>query len=340
VTLETLMFREAAAAPAIVGQQIESPEIAQAADRLRSLNPSLVLTCARGSSDHAATYLQYLLPTFLDIPCYSHPPSLGSLLHGTSRRLDGAAMVLVSQSGRSPDLLRSAEAARAAGMSLVGCINDDQSPLAQMVDILLPVGAGVERSVAATKSFIATLATFAALAVQWKRDEELGAAVRGLASMLDQAWDADWSDAVEPIACADHLFVLGRDLTLGVAGEAALKLKETAALHAEAFSLAEVAHGPMALVGPHFPVLAFPSDAAVRGGALELLARFAARGAPTIVAGHQVQGALSLPVADAHPAIRPILIIQSFYRLCETIARARGRDPDNPPTLSKVTETL
>jgi glucosamine--fructose-6-phosphate aminotransferase (isomerizing) len=248
-------------------------------------------------------------------------------------------MILISQSGRSPDLLRAAEEARAAGVTLVGLINDETSPLAAMVDILVPVVAGPERSVAATKSVIATMAAAAQLIAAWGDLAVLDSEVARLPDQLAGAWDADWGAAIDPIASADHLFVLGRDLTLGPAQEAALKFKETAGLHAEAFSLAEVAHGPMALVGPAMPVLAFPSEAAIGSGALDLIAGFRARGATVMMAGH-IGGGITLPLAEADPATRPILILQSFYRLAEAVARARGHDPDHPPSLKKVTETL
>ena len=338
--VSSLMFDEAAEAPAAVRRQLADPAPADAAAALRALDPPLVVTCARGSSDHAATYLQYLLPTMLGRPCYSHPPSLGSLLDATSPRLAGAAMVLISQSGRSPDLIRSAEAARSAGMRLVGIVNDEGSPLAAMVDHLIPAAAGPERSVAATKSVIASLVAMLRLVVAWKQDSMLDDEIARLPASLETAWAADWSDAAPAIAGADHLFVLGRDLTLGVAAEAALKFKETAGLHAEAFSLAEVAHGPMALIGPAMPVLAFPSVAAAQGDAPDRLAAFRDRGAAVAIAGRRMPGTSCLPLAEAHPAIRPILALQSFYRLAEEVARTRGHDPDHPPSLDKVTETV
>ncbi len=337
----TLMYQEAAAAAdAVRGQAAMHDLIEAAAARLRALDPPLVLTCGRGSSDHAATFAQYLVATQLGLPCYSHPPSLGSVLHATSRRLAGAVMILVSQSGRSPDLLRSAEAARAAGMTLIGLVNDASSPLADMVDILLPVGAGVERSVAATKSVIATMAMMIRLAAAWARSGTMIEAIAALPDQLDRAWQADWSTAIAPIATVDHLFVLGRDLTLGVAQEAALKFKETCSLHAEAFSLAEVAHGPMAIIGPSVPVLAFPSEAAIASGAVELLGQFRDRGATVVMAGHPIDGSIALPLAATAPVTRPLLVLQGFYRLAEAVARARGHDPDRPPSLAKVTRTL
>lgn len=334
----SLMFAEAgAAADAVRRQARESQLYATVAAGLRALDPPLVLTCARGSSDHAATFAQYLIATHLGLPCYSHAPSLGSVLHATSRRLAGAVMILISQSGRSPDLLRAAGEARAAGVTLVGLVNDVESPLAAMVDLLIPVEAGVERSVAATKSVIATLAALVRLTAAWGGDAALDDALDRLPDQLDRAWQADWSTALAPLTVAEHLFVLGRDLTLGPAQEAALKFKETCGLHAEAFSLAEVAHGPMALVGRDVPVLAFPSDAALATGAGALLDRFRARGALVMTAGDGPGD--TLPLAAADPATRPILLLQSFYRLAEAVARARGHDPDHPPSLAKVTET-
>jgi glucosamine--fructose-6-phosphate aminotransferase (isomerizing) len=134
--------------------------------------------------------------------------------------------------------------------------------------------------------------------------------------------------------------VLGRGFGLGIAQEAALKLKETCGLHAEGFSAAEVKHGPMALVRAGFPVLMFTQSDDTRAGIAELAAEFAARGARVLLAGAEARGAATLPTVAAHPVIEPLLAIQSFYRAVEALARARGLDPDTPPHLNKVTETL
>ena len=334
------MFSEASHAAEAVSRQAECPALRAAAAALVALDPPLILTCARGSSDHAATYMQYLAPMFADIPCFSQPPSLGSVLHATSRRLKGAAMLLISQSGHSPDLLRSAEAARAAGMRLFGLINDTSSPLAAMVDHLVPLHAGPEYSVAATKSVIATLAALLRLLAIARNDRRILHDLNNLPNDLHDAWNQNWSAASAPMAAADHLFVLGRDLTQGVAGEIALKCKETAGLHAEAFSIAEVAHGPMALIGPNVPVLAFPSHAVVRAASLDLLASFRDRGATVMVVGEDLDGAIPLAMSASGQEVRPLLALQSAYRLVEAVAQARHRDPDSPPSLRKVTKTL
>ncbi len=162
--------------------------------------------------------------------------------------------------------------------------------------------------------------------------------------MLRSGWPLDWSEALPPLVGASSLLVLGRGLTFPIAGEAALKFKETCAIHAEAFSSAEVAHGPMTLVEAADPVFVFgPADAA-RTGLRDRIASFAERGATVIAAGDPddiAPAAILLPsVTGAHPIIGAIAMIQSFYRFANALSLARGRDPDRPPYLAKVTRTL
>jgi glutamine---fructose-6-phosphate transaminase (isomerizing) len=166
-------------------------------------------------------------------------------------------------------------------------------------------------------------------------------ALEQLPDQLAQAWQRNWSAGVHMLKDAVNLFVVARGYGLGIAQEAALKLKETCGLHAEAFSAAEVKHGPMALVGQGFPVLMFAQQDDTRADIERLAAEFSGRGASVLVAGAQApDGAQSLPTISAHPVIEPLLIIQSFYRMANALAIARGLDPDAPPHLNKVTETL
>jgi glucosamine--fructose-6-phosphate aminotransferase (isomerizing) len=178
------------------------------------------------------------------------------------------------------------------------------------------------------------------LLAHWLDSEELLRKLDGTPQLLEKAWQCDWSIAVEKLLHAVNLFVVARGFGLGIAQEAALKLKETCGLHAEAFSSAEVVHGPMALVRPGFPVLMFTQRDDTRAGIEELAGEFAGRGAQVLIAGAQAQGVITLPIVAAHPVIEPLLTIQSFYRMAESLARARGLDPDHPPHLRKVTETL
>jgi len=338
----TLTHREAAEAAEVAQRQLGAllDPIRDLGSRLSALGPPVVVTCARGSSDHAATFAKYLIETRVRVPVASFAPSTSSVYRTAWRRLDGALFLAISQSGRSPDLILSAEAARDAGALVVAIVNEADSPLAEIAEVAIPMLAGPERSVAATKSFIASLLILGQVAAAWGEDAELGEALAAAPAILRRAWVLDWSAALAVLREARSLYVLGRGLTLAAAQEAALKLKETCGIHAEAASAAEVKHGPMALVGPDLPVLMLaPNDQGEE--AFPALARdFADRGAAVLMAGPAVSGALSLPVLpDLHPALTPIAAIQSFYRLAAELSLARGLDPDRPPYLRKVTQT-
>ncbi|MEH3045560.1 SIS domain-containing protein [Sphingomonas adhaesiva] len=345
--LTTLMRTEMLEAPLRVREQLarNADPMRAAGERLRALAPPFAATLARGSSDQAAAFAKVLLETRAGVPVLSHSPSIGSLYHATSARFAGVPLIAISQSGRSPDLIAAAREAQRQGAIVVAIVNDATSPLAGLADIAIPVHAGAERSVAATKSLIATLVALVHLAAEWSGDATLHAALATVADRLDTAAAHDWGAAVPLLADAASLLVLGRGPTLPIAGEAALKLKETSGLHAEAFSVAEVAHGPMTLIGADDPVLLFaPADAA-RAGVAERVADFTARGARVIATGPRdaVGGAsLILPAADEgdDAFVAAIAGLQAFYGLAEHLARARGRDPDQPPHLAKVTRTL
>lgn len=342
----TQMLREAMEAPERCEAQIarNADLVRQAGQRLRVLAPPFAATLARGSSDQAAAFAKMLLETRAGLPTLSHAPSIGSLYHVTSRHFRGVPLIAISQSGRSPDLIAAAQDARRQGALVVAIVNDEASPLAQMADICIPIHAGPETSVAATKSFIGTLVALTHLVAEWSGDPALTAALPEVGSILRAAADADWSGAVPLLRDATSMLVLGRGPTLPIAGEAALKFKETSGLHAEAFSIAEVAHGPMTLVGPGDPVLALgPLDEA-RLGLRARLEDFRARGAQVIAAGHPddiAVATLALPgQAYVHPVLGAIAQIQSFYGLANALSLARGRNPDQPPHLAKVTRTL
>lgn len=342
VAEETLMFAEAAEAASVVARQYAANKalMTDLAARLRAADPQIIFTCARGSSDHAATFAKYLFETRLGIHTISQAPSISSIYGGPLLHMRGQPFILVSQSGKSPDLLLSAEAARDAGALVIAFVNDLASPLAAIAEIVVPLNAGPEKSIAATKSYLATLAAFAQLAAAWTNDAALQVATTTLPDKLHAAWRADWSAAVDLFADARSLFVLGRGLSLGAAQEAALKFKEASGIHAEAFSIAEVAHGPMALVGPDFPILVLPPLDKAAVGLDGILAKFAERGAHVAVAGPVFDGTLHLPITEGlHPAIAPIAMIQSFYRFVNALSVRRGYDPDHPPMLKKVTET-
>lgn len=338
---DSQMFREAAQAPGVVRDQLENNAagVRRIGVLLREMSPRAVVTCARGSSDHAATFAKYLIESHTKVLTSSAAPSLSSL-YDAKTDLRNVVFVAISQSGKSPDLLCAVENAKNCGACVIALCNSMSSPLVQMADHAIPLCAGAETSVAATKSYIASLSAIVHLLASWTLDDTLMTALLRTPEQLERAWSQDWSRAVPLLRDAVNLYVVGRGFGLGVAQEAALKLKETCGLHAEAFSAAEVKHGPMALVGAGFPVLMLSQNDESRAGIEELARDFISRGAHVLMAGAQVTGSIALPAVPSHAVIEPILMIQSFYRMATALAVARGLDPDAPPHLRKVTETI
>ena len=341
--MTTHMFQEIGEAGDAVARQLghNAQLLAELGARLRALEPPLVATIARGSSDCCALYLKYLVEIVSGVPCASIGPSIATL-YRVPMRLQGAVSVAISQSGRSPDIVEMQRAARRGGALAVALVNEVASPLAKEAEALLPLCAGPERSVAATKSMIAGLVAGASLVAAWREDGPLADAIVGLPDILRGQTAPPPAAMLERLASARSAFVLGRGATLAIAAEAALKLKETCAIHAEAYSAAEVLHGPAELVNPGFPVIAFlPSDAA-REGMLATLARLAEAGATVIaIEAGGADDAVRLAAAKVEATLlEPVVMIHRFYRLAEALALRLGRDPDRPRNLCKVTETV
>jgi glucosamine--fructose-6-phosphate aminotransferase (isomerizing) len=269
----------------------------------------------------------------------SASPSVSSV-YAVQPDWDGVAFIAISQSGASPDLLATVDAAKAAGACVIACVNAEGSPLARAAHHVVPLCAGVESSVAATKSHLASLSALLNLVASWRNDSVLLDELQKLPEQMSHAWELDWSSALVLLRQVEHLYVVGRGIGFGAAQEIALKLKETCGLHAEAFSAAEVRHGPMALVGPDFPVMLLSQRDSTREGIESLCLELIDRDVPVLCAGVSKPGAVVLPALAADPAIEPLLMLQSFYRLVNTLALARGRNPDRPPHLRKVTETV
>jgi glucosamine--fructose-6-phosphate aminotransferase (isomerizing) len=339
---EAQLTSEAAEAAVVARRQLaeNGPVIADLVQRLRIKRPAFVATCARGSSDHAATYGKYLIERALGLPVASLGPSLASV-YGGELDLSRALFIAVSQSGRSPDALLLTEAAKRAGAFVIGFVNDETSPLAGMVDMLVPLRAGPERSVAATKSFLATCLAFLHLTAEWAQDEALAAALAQAPAALDAAGRCDWKPVLLSWCKASSLYVIGRGLSFGIAQEIALKFKETCRIHAEAFSAAEVLHGPLALVGPGFPALALdPGDEGSESVRTAAKA-FTGLGADLRYAGLGADIAGTLPLPPNLPAaLLPLAQAGAFYGAVAALAQSRGLDPDRPPHLSKVTRTV
>jgi glucosamine--fructose-6-phosphate aminotransferase (isomerizing) len=338
----SLMSQEAAEAPAVVARMRERnrSHFADIVSHLKERAPTHILLSARGSSDHAASYLKYLCEIRLGLPCCSMGPSVASI-YGAQLRLNDTVLFSISQSGQSADLLSLQAEARRAGVLSIAITNQETSPLARNADICLALHAGVEQSPAASKSFIASAAAAASLIAAWAADRTMLKALEDLPAILEKAKAIDWRSSYDHLARASSLFVIGRGPSFAMAQEAALKLKETSALHAEAYSAAEVMHGPLELLTRNFPVLAFcPADEA-EAHTIETLQRMSEAGANVIFLGRGKAGTTNLGyAASAHPLLDPISLIQSFYRLADDVAKLRGRDPDRPRLLNKETSTL
>jgi glutamine---fructose-6-phosphate transaminase (isomerizing) len=333
----SLMQQEAREAPDAVQRFLDRNRhtLADIGKRLANNPPTMVLTSARGSSDHAAGYLKYLTEICTGTLVASVGASVVSV-YGASLKAQNSLAVTISQSGRSPDIVALQQAARDAGAFTIAIVNEQNSPAAHAADVCLPLHAGSEKSVAATKSFIVSLAAGAALVAHWTQDQAVMQAVHHLPQQLHEATQLQWPGFVHRVARADSLYVLGRGPSLPIAAETALKLKETCAIHAEAYSTAEVMHGPLELVEPGFPVLAFAQHDAAHEGTMETIKRMRAAGADVLVAGCD-----DLPTIRAsHPLIEPILMVQTAYLAIEKVAKTLGRNPDQPHMLKKVTETM
>jgi glucosamine--fructose-6-phosphate aminotransferase (isomerizing) len=337
------MLQEAAEAPRAVARLLaENAALCRAlGERLRAAPPTFAVSCARGSSDNAATYAKYLLEIRLGLVTASVGPSVRSV-YAAAPNMETALFFAISQSGRSPDLLHLAEGARAGGATTLALVNDTASPLAGICEVTLALHAGPERSVAATKSWICSLAAILQFVAEWAEDAQLVSAVASLPDALKIAAAQDWGAAAPLLAATQNVFVVGRGIGLALAQEAALKLKEVCGIHAEALSAAELMHGPLTLAGPDFPVLVFSQHDEAYQSVADLIATLAAREVPVIAAGPTPGGGcLALPCDPSlNPFVTPIASIQSFYPLVERVARMRGRDPDAPPHLKKVTETV
>lgn len=338
---QTALYREAGTAGAAVARHLRETQalIGPLVAAIKRFDPCMVITCARGSSDHAATYAKYVVETVLGLPAASHAPSVSTVFHAPVR-MQRALFLAISQSGGSPDLAVSAAEARRHGALTVALVNDTGSPLAAACDWVLPLCAGPETSVAASKSYILSLVAAVHLAARLAERHDLLAGLTALPATLERAWALDWSAALPSLRPARNLFVVSRGYGLGVAQECALKFKETSGIHAEAFSAAEVKHGPMALVERGFPVLMLVPQDPSRAAFAPLAADFVARGATLLSAGADFPGAVALPVASVTPdCLAPIAMAQSFYSMISALAVARGYDPDRPPYLTKVTAT-
>lgn len=333
----SLMQQESREAPDAVQRFFDSntPSLQILSAKIRAAPLPCLITSARGSSDHAAAYLKYLVEIMTGTPVASVGASVVSI-YGATLNARGAVCFTISQSGQSPDIVQVQAAAKAGGAFTVALVNAEDSPAARDADLCLPLCAGAETSVAATKSVICALAAAAALVAHWTKDESLINALHHLPEALRQATHIAWPALINAMQKTDSLYVLGRGPAFPIAQEIALKLKETCAIHAEAYSTAEVMHGPLELVGQGFTVLALVPDDAAADKSRATLLRMRQAGATVLEIG-----SAELPyVRTGHWLLDPLTIILSAYLMIEKLAGALGRNPDTPRHLHKITKTV
>jgi len=339
--LTSQMLKEACSSAERVAQQLthDRDRYADLGAHLRAYPPTSVVTVARGSSDHAANYAAYLIMQRLGRIVASLPMSLVTLNKAPLQAKDALA-IAISQSGQSPDVVEPISYFSQGGATTVALVNDATSPLAQAAQWTMPLHAGPELSVAATKSFITSLVAGARLAGHWQNDAEFLDAIEQLPEALTAATKLDWSPALDVLTPAQRIMVVGRGISFPVALESALKFKETSVIQAEAFSGAEIKHGPMALIHDGYPLLIFATRGPAQDGLIKLAEEMRVRGANVLLAAPDniKERNLTLPVA-ATPDLDPIVAIQAFYVMAAHLSVARGLDPDKPRHLSKVTKT-
>lgn len=342
MTEQTFMRQEVDQIPQVVAGFLKASagSLDDAAARLRALDPALVVTVARGSSDHASAYLKYAIELTMGVPVASVGPSIASI-YGRDLKLGKAAAIAVSQSGKSPDIVGMAQSARRSGATTIAITNTPDSPLAGASDVTIDLHAGLEKSVAATKTFVTSVVAGLALLARWSGDADLGRAIDALPDSLAQAVACDWSEMIPALDGHSALYVLGRGPGFAIANEAALKFKETCGIQGESYSAAEVMHGPVSIVTPGYPVLGLAARDAAEASVADMAHKLAGQGARAFLTSDRAGAATRLPfAATGHPITDPLALIVSFYGFVEALARHRGLNPDEPPMLRKVTETV
>lgn len=347
---DALLWREIAEQPRRLSDvAARRRELAAIGERLWSGRPPLAVLVARGTSDNAATYARYLIEALLEVPVSLAAPSVYTL-YGATPRLAGAVVLACSQSGASPDLIEVVARARQAGATTVALVNQEGSALAAAAEIVVDIGAGPERSVAATKSFTAELMTLAGLvlpaahgaAAGGAREafERLPAAVHEVLGSAGAV--AAWADSK---ALWNKAYVVGRGFSYPVALEIALKLKEMAGVVAEGYSAADVRHGPIALSGPDLPFLLVGGRGAALGDLKDLARAAAAAQSPTVALSDdpslRALTAESLALPELPESLAPIAAAVLGQMAAYRWALARGVHPGAPPAaIRKVTRTL
>jgi glucosamine--fructose-6-phosphate aminotransferase (isomerizing) len=311
--------------------------VATVAEWIRAWQPRVMVFSGRGSSGHASVYLRYLVETRLGMLSCASAPSVMTV-YDARPDMRGALFVVVSQSGRSPDLIATTKRARMRGALTLAIVNDRNAPVAREAELVIPIEAGQEHAVAATKTVVLSMIAGARLVATLANDEALDNAIERLPHRLAQALACDWSSWTQGLFSAPAAFVTARGYALAPAREIALKLTESLRLPALGYSAAELRHGPRAAITPGTPVLVLRQDDKTAASVDQLVRDLRESGETLFIAGGPLG---TLPwIGDDHPVCDPVAMLVPAYRAIEAAARARGWDPDHPPHLAKITQTL
>ena len=335
---QTAMAREIREIPTAAERLLaERDSIITVANRIRQADPRVVVISGRGSSGNAGTLLRYLFEARAGLLVSTSAPSVMTT-YGQSIDMRNAVFIVISQSGRSPDLVMGAQSARKNGALTIAIVNDLTSPLALACELTLPMGAGLERSVAATKSVVLSMVTSVQLVASLTSDDELNEKIKRLPQRFSDALACDWSLWSSSLAAARAAFVVGRGFGLGPAREIGLKVTETMRLPTLSYSAAEVMHGPLACASAEIPFLVLRQNDGSSAMVDALIAELRVRKLNVFSAGDPT-GVLPW-IGNDDPICDAITMLLPAYATIEQAARARGFDPDNPPNLSKITETM
>ncbi len=342
-----MMLQEIKQSPQVIARQLmeNSEATMRLVNAVQERDPAFAMTIARGTSDHASSFIKYALETSIGLVTASASPSITGI-YDAKLKLENALVIAVSQSGQSPDVVGSLQAARDAGAITVAVVNQPNSPLENIAEFVFPMHAGEEKSVAATKTFVSSLVALLPAISELSGDKDLALALKNLPNICAQSLENESiiKEKVDRYRYAEKMIVLGRGFHFPIALETALKLKETCVIQAEAFSSAEFAHGPMILIEQGFPVIAFQAKDKTKSGSLERYHDLANKGAEFVLIGGEAPSLeaeifLSTP-STGHPLTDPIPAILSGYLFAAHLSLAKGMDPDKPRSLNKVTKTL
>jgi glutamine---fructose-6-phosphate transaminase (isomerizing) len=344
---DEILEQPAAAARLLATQGGDGGSIEALADAIREREIEHVVIAARGSSDHAAIYAEYVLGIRHGWSAGLATPSVVSV-YGADPRLGPRTLVLaISQSGGSPDILAVVDAARRQGAPTVALTNDPASPLAAAAAWTIDLSAGPERSIAATKTYTASLLAVAALSAALTDDPADRAAVAAIPAALEAMLtvEPEMADLARAHATTDRTLVIARGYEYATAREWAIKIKELAHVFADPYSAADFAHGPVALVEPGVPVIAVVRDGPTAAGLIEQLAILRDELDPDLAVVSELPAALAVattPVAVPPPPaewVAPILTIVAGQLHALHLTLVRGKDPDAPRHIRKVTRT-